>query len=349
MKHSKNFNSEDIKQFLLDQNKERILEFIKDRIFERYIYPVENVPIEFKNGFNMMANACLSIEAFMKILNPIKISDSSTRTLTGKGLFIRFFKQFQFFESFKILGAEFYNDVRCGILHNGETNGLWKINRKLDTPILDGYNINANKFIISLKETIILKLNSYLDLSFDSVEWENLIISVERIINNHHRFYFAYGSNMNEQRLRQRIGDNFITIGRGVLERFELKFNKKSSQYPSNGVANIVQNKYKTVEGILYQFIGSEDDVLCSIMKLDRAEGTNYNREMYKIKIDLRDSYGTFESMPQDQILTYIYICKNPLYIDSSLKPSAEYLNHLIEGKNHLTISYLNYLKTFQS
>ena len=175
-----------------------------------------------------MANACLSIEAFMKILNPIKISESSTRTLSGKGLFIRFFKQFQLFESFKILGAEFYNDVRCGILHNGETNGLWKINRKSETPILDGYNINANKFIISLKETIILKLNSYLDLSFDSAEWENLILSVERIINNHQRFYFAYGSNMNEQRLRQRIGDNYITIGRGVLERFELKFNKNS-------------------------------------------------------------------------------------------------------------------------
>jgi ATP-dependent Lon protease len=53
--------------FDLEKIKERILEFIKDRIFERYIYPVENVPIEFKNGFNMMANACLSIEAFMKI------------------------------------------------------------------------------------------------------------------------------------------------------------------------------------------------------------------------------------------------------------------------------------------
>jgi hypothetical protein len=348
MKHSNNFNSEDIKQFITDQNKERILEFIKDRIFERYIYPVENVPIEFKNGFNMMANACLSIEAFMKILNPIKISESSNRTLTGKGLFIKFFKQFELFESFKILGAEFYNDVRCGILHNGETNGLWKINRKSDTPILHCYDINANKFIISLKETIILKLNSYLDLGFESAEWENLVLSVTRIINNHHRFYFAYGSNMNEQRLRQRIGDNFITIGRGYLERYELTFNKKSNQYPYNGVANIVQNKYKSVEGILYQFIGNEHDVLSSIMKLDRAEGANYNREMYKIKIDLRDNNGIFESMPQDQILAYIYICKNPSYMDSSLKPSAEYLNHLISGGNHLTIPYLNFLKSFQ-
>ena len=43
-------------------------------------------------------------------------------------------------------------------------------------------------------------------------------------------------------------------------------------------------------------------------MKLDRAEGTNYNREMYKIKIDLSDSNGTFESMPQDQILVADFI-----------------------------------------
>jgi len=349
MKHSKNFSTEDLNFFLLEKNKEKLLDFIKDRIFERYIDPVENVPLEFKNGFNMIANACLTIEAFMKILNPNKISDLSVRPISGKYHFIKFFKEFQLFESFKFLGAEFYNDVRCGILHNGETNGLWKINRKSDTPIFDGYNINANKFIKSVKESIQLKLNSYLNLNFDSDEWKNLIISIERILQNHHRLYFAYGSNMNEQRLRQRIGDNFIIIGGGYLEGYELVFNKKSSQYPNNGVANIVKNKYKTVHGIIYKLIGSEDDVYNSILKLDHAEGKNYLREMLKIKIDLHYNNEIPDSFSQGQVLSYIYICTNSLKIDFSLKPSNNYLNHLLEGKNYLTPSYLNYLKTFQS
>lgn len=348
MQHSKNFNTENLSSFLMNKNKEKLIEFIKDRIFERYIYPVENVPKEYKNGFNMMANACLSIEAFMKILNPIKSINQSNVSLTDKGLFINFFRQFELFNQFKNLGAEFYSDVRCGILHNGETNGLWKINRKLDSPMLEDYNINANKFIKCLKDTINIKLNSFLDLSFDSDEWGNLIFSIDRIIKNHHRYYFAYGSNMNKERLKQRIGVNFKTIGRGILEGFELTFNKKSSQFPTNGVANITKNRFKRVEGIIYEFTGNEYDVSNSLLKLDRAEGSNYIRETYKIKIDQNDLNGDFSSLNRLEVFPYVYICKNSIYLDESLKPSSEYLNHLFAGENHLTANYLEHLKTFK-
>lgn len=351
MRHSKNFNTEELIFLISEKNKVRLLEFVKERIFERYIFPVENVPLKYKNGFNMMANACLSIEAFMKILNIYHKNDITSKPVADKWLFKYFFSFNILFEPFVRYSEEFYGDVRCGILHNGETNGLWKINREAGTELLADYNINANKFIIALKETINTKLNSYLDLNFDSKEWKNLIISIERIINNHNRFYFAYGSNMDEDRFRGRIGNNYIKIGRGILEGYEIVFNKKPKNNNGHGFANIKKNRIRIVEGILYQLTGDEFDVINSLKILDKEEGvsdSHYNRKSYKIKIDLNDENGKFASLDRDEVYAYIYVCENPGKIDNSLIPSSEYLDHLLAGKNHLTLSYYQYLKEFQ-
>jgi len=340
MKHSNNFTSDDLRLFLVENNKHKLLEFIKERIFERYISPVENVPLEYKNGFNMMANACLSIEAFMKILNPY-INQSDKR------IFIVFFKKFELFESFRNKGGEFYSDVRCGIIHNGETNGLWKINRKSNTSILEDYNINANKFISALKETISIELNSYLDSNFESEKWENLLFSIQRILNNHYRYYFSYGSNMNEERLRNRIGNKYNIIGKGILEGFELTFNKISREFKGNGVANIIINPRSKTVGILYEFIGSEGEVSNSLKKLDKAEGSNYERKIFKVKIDRSDNNGNFNSILKEEVYPYIYICNDISCLNSNLKPSEDYLKHLLAGKKHLSTTYLNFLKEF--
>lgn len=352
MRHSTNYRTEDLILFISQKNKEKILEFVKERIFERYIMPVENVPLKYKNGFNMMANACLSIEAFMKILNIHHKNDITLRPVSGSRLFRYFFSNNFPFKPFERFSEEFYGDVRCGILHNGETNGLWKINREAGTELLADYNINANKFIIALKETINTKLNSYLDLSFDSKEWKNLIISIERIINNHHRFYFAYGSNMDEDRFRGRIGNNYIKIGRGLLEGHEIVFNKKPKNNIGYGFANVKKNRNRIVEGILYQLTGDEFDVINSLKLLDKEEGVSdahYNRKSYKINIDLTDEYGKFTSIDGDDVYAYIYVCENREKMDNSLTPSLEYLNHLLAGKNHLSLPYYQHLQTFQS
>ena len=51
---SKKFRTEDLQLFISLENKEKILEFVKERIFERYIFPVENVTLKYKNGFNIL-------------------------------------------------------------------------------------------------------------------------------------------------------------------------------------------------------------------------------------------------------------------------------------------------------
>lgn len=45
-----------------EKNKVAISDFVFKRLSERYIIPLENVPFKFKNGFSLIANACLLIE-----------------------------------------------------------------------------------------------------------------------------------------------------------------------------------------------------------------------------------------------------------------------------------------------
>ena len=51
-----------------EANKDRLVEFIFDRLYGRYIKPFEfnnsNYKTEYKNGFTIMANCCLLIETF---------------------------------------------------------------------------------------------------------------------------------------------------------------------------------------------------------------------------------------------------------------------------------------------
>ena len=59
--------------------------------------------------------------------------------------------------------------------------------------------------------------------------------------------YFAYGSNMDGDRLRER-GVRFYKRERGVLEGYRLVFNKRSSKGSREGYANIIKEEGSVVE-----------------------------------------------------------------------------------------------------
>lgn len=50
----------------------------------------------------------------------------------------------------------FYKHIRCGILHQGEITGGWKITREQDKPLLDKKNkvINATQFMETLNRSL---------------------------------------------------------------------------------------------------------------------------------------------------------------------------------------------------
>ena len=132
---------------------------------------------------------------------------------------------------------------------------------------------------------------------------------------------FCYGSNMDQQRMIDR-NVKFDKIISGKLLNYELKFNKISKK--QGAVANIEYKEGSIVEGVLYNV---EDLTI-----LDKYEGVSsghYNRILLNV----------------EGVAAYVYICENPQYIKEGLKPTQEYLNHLLEGKNYMSEEYFQKLK----
>jgi cation transport regulator ChaC len=129
--------------------------------------------------------------------------------------------------------------------------------------------------------------------------------------------YFAYGSNMDEKRLRERIGE-FERGKIAYLKGYHLVFDKCADS-PKVGYANIISDKEKEVIGVLYKLTDKQ------LLILDDYEGVLSNQ--YK-----RDSVNVRDEKKQS-IKAITYIATD---CGSVLKPYRWYLDYLIRGaKQH--------------
>jgi gamma-glutamylcyclotransferase (GGCT)/AIG2-like uncharacterized protein YtfP len=143
--------------------------------------------------------------------------------------------------------------------------------------------------------------------------------------------YFAYGSNMNVDRMRDR-GMNFEAAVDGQLHGLELQFHKASRQHAGAGHANVAYAPGSTVEGVLYTLSNSEE-----ISRMDPFElaPVNYSREVVLI------------ATAQGVVSSWIYFA-NPAVLQSGLKPPRSYLDHLLAGKPFLSDSYYQMLRSWE-
>jgi len=148
-------------------------------------------------------------------------------------------------------------------------------------------------------------------------------------------WYFAYGSNMNPERVRSR-GLGVRRAIAGWLPGCEMVFNKQSKDHPDCGHANLVRtpadSAYQHVgvaEGVLYEL--SDESMMLRMDPFERAP-INYSRE----RIFVQSEYGP--------IATWTYFA-NPALLSDNLRPSQEYLAHLLAGKPYLSQAYYNRLK----
>jgi hypothetical protein len=118
---AKGFTVRDYRQAVKDQNATAIADGIRQRFHERYLTPITGTT---KHGFTMMAGACLTIEALESFRQGWSRTDKNGRS---PETFRLFFDSFDSFKPFR--GLDFYKHVRCGILHQAETTGGWKISR----------------------------------------------------------------------------------------------------------------------------------------------------------------------------------------------------------------------------
>ena len=139
------FTVADYRRAIAMRDRNRIAEAIEIRFSERYIVPATTGQ---KHGFAIIAISCLLLEALESFLRGWKKSTRQSETL-----FVEFLDREPEFSSFRGRGSEFFRNVRCGILHQGETTNGWRIRRS--GPLFDGdRTINAIGFIRALERVL---------------------------------------------------------------------------------------------------------------------------------------------------------------------------------------------------
>lgn len=144
-------------------------------------------------------------------------------------------------------------------------------------------------------------------------------------------YYFAYGSNMNPERMRER-GAHFTQIERYALKGYALKFNKASSKEPGRGCANIVVDEKCIVEGVLYKIN------VAGLYNLDRHEGYPVEYDRVRLIFELNGS--------EETVKTYM---ANPGKTREGLYPSRSYIEHLLKAREFLSEDYYRYIKSIET
>ena len=146
-------------------------------------------------------------------------------------------------------------------------------------------------------------------------------------------WYFAYGSNMNPARLvDDRLTPKGVALGRrvgGRLDGWRLAFDKVARQPTGAGAGNIITAPGDAVHGTLNEMPAAGLDVL------DVWEGVaagHYERRT--VLVVRADTGETIEA------ITYV-----ALKVGEGLKPTRDYLGHLLAGRDLLPVDYWEKLK----
>ncbi|MEM7007747.1 MAG: gamma-glutamylcyclotransferase family protein [Thermodesulfobacteriota bacterium] len=156
-------------------------------------------------------------------------------------------------------------------------------------------------------------------------------MSVENMNKTGLVLYFAYGSNMNPERMRER-GAAFYSRTNLIFPGYRLVFNK-IVKTPDAGAANIVRDEKAYVQGVLYLV------TLRGIYNLDKFE--HYPDEYDRVSL----SHVVNDNSKQE---FYTYIAQ-PDKTREGLMPLSSYLDHLLAGRDLLTEDYCNFLKEIKT
>lgn len=179
MKLSKSFTTDHLKKFISTNDLTGLSNLFVERFRERYILPFQYTGKDYvtnhKNGFPIVACLCLLIEALI---------------LYEKGLSkMPYKKAHEYFEDFftkngdylrELRGIDFYHNIRCGILHQGETLNGWKIRRDQKV-LVNGKNIDANIFLKRMDNVLSQMKDRLSNEPIASSLWLNIIKKLDMI------------------------------------------------------------------------------------------------------------------------------------------------------------------------
>lgn len=143
--------------------------------------------------------------------------------------------------------------------------------------------------------------------------------------------YFAYGSNCNPAIMRRK-GVDFKDRQMAVLADYQIRFNKKALRErvpPGIGFANINVQPGSKVEGILYEIVEEHLELL--------DESERYPDHYTRIEVEVELDDGRSESC-------FAYQAQ-PDKVAEGLRPSRNYLNHILAAKDFLSWQYYQALE----
>jgi gamma-glutamylcyclotransferase len=144
--------------------------------------------------------------------------------------------------------------------------------------------------------------------------------------------YFAYGSNMDSKQMSGR-SIRFSQRTHAILMGYRLEFNKVASRNAQEGYANVITFENGILEGVLYEIPDSD------LSKLDVHEGYPNHYDRIKVKVKLEDG---------QEVEAVAYIAQ-PSRVRDGLKPTRDYLDHLLAAKDILSEAYRRKLEAFQT
>jgi hypothetical protein len=146
-----------------------------------------------------MATSCLLVETLesfyqgwestdkgmnrVDIQDPCKPTDPNRTTVSsGEVAFCYFFQREQEFASFRPYAQAFYKHVRCGLLHQGETMGAWRVRRKEELFDVPNLTVNATKFLMAVGKSLRAYAEKLRSAEWDEDIWKNYRHKIDAII-----------------------------------------------------------------------------------------------------------------------------------------------------------------------
>jgi hypothetical protein len=154
-------------------------------------------------------------------------------------------------------------------------------------------------------------------------------------------YYFAYGLDMNPDRMTTYIQRNMQKRFWGLLFGFQLKFNKKGLDPEAGGFPNIEFNPYTSVEGTLYCITEEELDTL------DKHVGYPEHFEHIMLPVWMINCYEPDDyGVAQYCIPALMYIAQDDWTATDDENLAAGYsLSQCIKSADLLTPAYQDYLE----
>jgi hypothetical protein len=155
-----------------EQGKGNLATLIKERLRERYVDPIDAMNMKQKNGFAIMALSCLLVETLESFYCGWPKSPKSGLAFSGF-----FDRHATLFPAFKGYAPSFFSNVRCGIMHQGETTQGWTITRKAGAQLFDpaSLTVHAVKFNRVLGVAVDQYSKTLGTIALSDGLWENFI------------------------------------------------------------------------------------------------------------------------------------------------------------------------------